>query len=646
MLTQAHKDSTKAMLDSLFGGTVPSYYDYATAEIIGQFPLFTVDGTVTPIQHEGFSSGRNDNNVPLTYQPILLAVKRYTLCTAALQSYRGSKTGKQLWDIIDEIAGVDKNVIATRNSYRVSGLHGWWNTKRDGIFTNQVHPYDHLVGTGGKKKENTSYTVEYFTINESITFFQSFQKHVMENFPHYPGEGKKIAIPSMEWSSTGKPVFLTELIESKLLTIPDGTKIISLLTYLKARNRTQNDQQEQNFDIRSNEMREIMYRKAGLVLDVASYAEEVNALRRDFDEDRGVMLVGLQKMAHLLPFFSFIGISAAELENAYKGKISYYPSIADNKTLFRRYQQNKNVQLMAMGLDILAKAEVDLTHSLLKHAETFNNVVMMPPKGYRGLVSHGKTIEALESGDVRCPGGDACDCAKSNFYNPLMTDWDHFGEKAKEQKKKTTRSNKKVKQPSEYDEEDWKIQGPWMMLVCCFYHNIKTCEERGGCDVLRINTQRRLRNALVLEQSGKGCVVSHDLTKINANDKNMMAFVNHHLAMRYNLLFGNVLLITKKYSELSRIAQDATSFNDFVENLYPEIILTRVMDVRIHRLFHRLLKERVLHKQLGVEFPFKLVMVRGEKTWKYTKASVFDDMEKQTVELPSAIEVLGVSDFT
>ena len=156
---------------------------------------------------------------------------------------------------------------------------GWWNTKKDGNYTNRVHPYDHLVGTGGGKRENTSYPVEYFTINEAVTFLQSFQKHVMENFPHYPGDGKKISLPQLIYYDTGKPVFLTELIESKLLTIPDGTKIISLLIYLKARNRTQNDQQ----DIRSNEMREIMHRKAGLVLDFTSYAEEVNALRRDFD---------------------------------------------------------------------------------------------------------------------------------------------------------------------------------------------------------------------------------------------------------------------------------------------------------------------------------------------------------------------------
>ena len=127
----------------------------------------------------------------------------------------------------------------------------------------------------------------------------------------------------------------------------------------------------------------------------------------------------------------------------------------------------------------------------------------------------------------------------------------------------------------------------------------------------------------------------------------MSAFDSHHLALKFNLKFGKVILVTKKYSVLSHIVRYAVCFEELIENLFPEIILTRLLDTRIHRLLHFVLNRPELHENLGVEFPFEERRLDdGQIVWEYTGSvpTIFDDMEEQTIEFPSALDVLKVRD--
>ena len=82
-----------------------------------------------------------------------------------------------------------------------------------------------------------------------------------------------------------------------------------------------------------------------------------------------------------------------------------------------------------------------------------------------------------------------------------------------------------------------------------------------------------------------------------------------------------------------------------MENLFPEVILTRLMDCRVHRLFHFIMN-RHLNKSREVEFPFKLTEGDDDqKVLEYTgdlEGTPFHNMPAQTIEFPSAVEVLKV----
>ena len=157
---------------------------------------------------------------------------------------------------------------------------------------------------------------------------------------------------------------------------------------------------------------------------------------------------------------------------------------------------------------------------------------------------------------------------------------------------------------------------------------------------------RKYRNALAKGKSGDGCFATYDIMEIEATEDNMSAFDNHHLAQTYNLKFGAVTLVVRKYSELSDIVLGCTDMADYIENMFPEVILTRLMDTRFHQLYHILDSNLDKVKDtLGVEFPFKLVTGhKGERVLEYTGSRTdFDGMEEKVIELPSANGVLGLS---
>lgn len=87
------------------------------------------------------------------------------------------------------------------------------------------------------------------------------------------------------------------------------------------------------------------------------------------------------------------------------------------------------------------------------------------------------------------------------------------------------------------------------------------------------------------------CILSHNentcfATEIIANNDNLCAFDCHHLAERCNLRIKKLLLGTKKVSNVASIKVANLSFGDLVENLFPELIITHLIDSRIHKLVH------------------------------------------------------------
>ena len=126
----------------------------------------------------------------------------------------------------------------------------------------------------------------------------------------------------------------------------------------------------------------------------------------------------------------------------------------------------------------------------------------------------------------------------------------------------------------------------------------------------------------------------------------MRAFDSHHLAWGCNMKFGNVILATKKVSNLSMIVNRTTSYEDLVENLFPEIIITSLADTRIHKIIHFLLDRPELRDKLGIDFPFELKEIDGQPVLEYNGDKDTSEIKKLgegKYELPSATTVLGVS---
>ena len=321
------------------------------------------------------------------------------------------------------------------------------------------------------------------------------------------------------------------------------------------------------------------------------------------------------------------------------------------KDLFSRYLEDPNVQLIVKGMKILVDESVKLgkigfdNYNELDTAY-FSNV---PDSNiiFRKEKKHQLNPPKEGGVSVKCPGGDKCGCSSNELFGGLGSEFHHVLPDGPAKKKECIDASGNVKQPFQYDEDDWDEQRPFVELVCRFYHRLVDLVENEG-DKNTVKYRRivnmKIRDALTLYQSGGGCFV----TKRQVGENEMRAFDNHHLAMELNLLFGNVLLVVKKYSELSLIVMRAKDFGDLIENLFPEVIITRLVDCRVHILIHYLIKWPSLLDRLGGDvFPFELDTVDDETVWRYTgpELETFAKMGKCRIELPSVAEMFGVSDL-
>lgn len=95
-------------------------------------------------------------------------------------------------------------------------------------------------------------------------------------------------------------------------------------------------------------------------------------------------------------------------------------------------------------------------------------------------------------------------------------------------------------------------------------------------------------------------------------------------------------------SKPSQIKHRAKSHYDLIENLFPELIITRLIDCRYHGLFHYLLDNDDLMEDLELEFPYEFD--KEKMIMRYTGED--DDIDdeggsEEPLELPSVMKVLN-----
>lgn len=175
-----------------------------------------------------------------------------------------------------------------------------------------------------------------------------------------------------------------------------------------------------------------------------------------------------------------------------------------------------------------------------------------------------------------------------------------------------------------------------LVPVCRFQHRLITKEERRGTSKLKRKAMRPIVNHCVLMHNDAECSV----TKLSANEANLTAFDSHHVTETCNLKIGNTIFETKKMVVISRIARECKTEEELVEYLLPELIITRLLDCRVHKLLHFMLARPELMQKYNIDFPYEY---NETKNLFIYKGEISEELPEGTLELPSATAVLKVS---
>jgi len=605
--------------------------------------------------------------VPVTTTPIFTRITWYYICTEFNDESIDwpEPRNKHLWDAADLVVGLDADIIRNRyldsngkpltntkgsvawsKGYKKIGLYGWYMSSTkiaqcpDVKYPNQVHPYDWLIPIDNATRDTA------FTIQDSITYIQGLVKKVNEILPYFPKN--QICLPT--YDNDGKAL---SLITKAFASNTDGEKIINLINYI---NGSDNSDQKR-------EIKKLFHHEAGLVLDNQEYSKKVNQI--DISNINNDTKHYFQKNNnHLLPFYCAIGVSMEDNNKASAvDRVLVYPSINHTKSLMEEYMKHPDVELFIEALTILEGAEVGLARAAIDEDKTVVKDVCNVVRGQSSPTSQ-KITEMLLT--PTCPG-KSCLCNKLGLFNRLMTDVMHVGEDGAAVKATTVWEEGpregQVKQILFWNDDDWEKNLQHVKLGCTYYHRIdefgnvygeeKTAGQKKKKSITysRRELSRQIRDSLALEQAkrslkledGEGCIVSYFMTKIKAvSGVNMAAFSNHHLAKSYKLLFGEVLLDTRKYTEVSKIVLEARCFEELIERLFPEILLTRLLDERFHRLLHWVWDSPDLQEELKVKFPFEVFNHKGEDVLKYTGEvpDSFKNMDEKEITFPSVVKYL------
>ena len=336
------------------------------------------------------------------------------------------------------------------------------------------------------------------------------------------------------------------------------------------------------------------------------------------------------------------------------------------KDWFEEYKRNPIVERFIDETDQIAKDSAKLIDDALPYLERINQHytnqrhAKYDEKGYLSRVYTGEKYNRVKNGEdvpTTLPSGEEVpsseELACELFY---QLHHDTIGDVDGRALKRETRYPRKadgtegaVKQPVKYTREEMDFQNPGMKLVDEYYHLLvdKKYQKSVKSNMLSTNLRRGMTDKLVLEHNNNRCLVN---AKHAANTKNISAFHSHHLTLGYNAKIGSSILETKKMSELSAIKGVTTknylrghlkSMNlwcQLLENLFPELIITRLLDCRYHRLFHYLLNNPKLMKELKLDFPYEFDEKLNLMICTRNKVDGWDE----ELKLPSVMEVLQI----
>ena len=279
----------------------------------------------------------------------------------------------------------------------------------------------------------------------------------------------------------------------------------------------------------------------------------------------------------------------------------------------------------------------------LEKIETFNGLLI---RDHRNHVFTAE-LTARRQGGERCHGRDICGCKGLHLDYEMFAELHHDGKDGRERKRETTHPNGKVKHPVDYNDDDMEKQRDVLLYVCRYWHRLVDLNQRKSKKSLKqVYMERATRRIILSRQGDKSAFRDH-----HVDDGNFPAHDNHHLTGSFNLKIGNVIFETRKFSMISTVYRERfSSCGDFIENLFPEIILTRLVDSRIHKLVHLMLNRLAVCKELfGVEFPYRY---DAEKSLLIYVGELSEDDEKWLrdiavdndgiVKLPSATGVLEI----
>ena len=157
--------------------STPYNQSYLTGKALSHLAIYNASDTTQPLEYSAMSKGGVLKDLhDVTTEPYFEKMKYYHLCNA-ISGRQGSNKTK--WDLIDTLAGIDPDHINERTDYKKGGLYHWWLKKKDGVWINQVHPFERPYAEG-KTLEDV------YSVYELIDVLRKFQLYVAKEFSYYP----------------------------------------------------------------------------------------------------------------------------------------------------------------------------------------------------------------------------------------------------------------------------------------------------------------------------------------------------------------------------------------------------------------------------------------------------------------------------
>jgi len=534
----------------------------------------------------------------------------------------------------------DKAARVLNNGETGKQLRAWWvikgsdkkNRHYSGQYHNQIHPYLKVLGE------------DDVPLMQCISVLNELREELTKTCPWMKSNpALQVAfIPtnvSFDWFNQ--------------ITDPEKKKVIEkVLTWRK--NKSSQKMAEERLLV--------LELQAGLLSDWNQYSVKVHEWLHSDENEEG-LLTGHIRWA----FFKWAGVTDL---SQWRGLKDVGVTETQIKEWFEEYKRNPIVKRFIKETDEIAKDSAKLVEDALPKLERINQHytnrrhAKNGEKGYDNRVYVGELYDRVNNKNEEVlstlPSGEEVPSSKDlNYEIFYQLHHDTIGDVDGRALKRETRwpdkrdgSKGAIKQPAEYTREDMDKQNPGMRLVDAYYHALVE-EKRSFRHKVDLTTYLRdgMHDMLVLKHNNNRCLVN---AKHVADTNNLRAFHSHHLTLGYNTKIGSSILETMKMSALGTMKQKVKSPKNYprghlksmnlwyqhIENLFPELIITRLLDCRYHYLFHYLLNNPSLRKELNLEFPYEFDEKRNLMISTRTKV---DDEEKEVVlKLPSVMEVLEI----